>query len=424
MKLAWLATTGMVAAAFLAATGSADDLSPGPLRQPMPFDSGHARVAYLAETDLAQPDAEEAYAYTPTPASYGGLSVGGWIDQGFTGNTDSPANRSNWPVGYNDFANQYQLNQLWFYMEKAVDTGGYGWDIGGRVDFNFGTDSRFLVADGLGRRWNGNQDYQTALPQLYAEVAYNDLSVKLGHFWSTFGYEEAQAPGNFFYSHGITFVTRQPRTFTGALGTYQLTDQWTVSAGVHRGWNNWEDENNELGMVANLQWTSLDEATLIAAVVSSSAEDDIIVRPNMDLDVTVYELYLVHWITDRLQYVIEHTNFDATMAQPLQTRLRQSYNSRAFGIRQYLFYDINERWRAGFRAEWVTNVAALRDFVLARTVSNTTNYCDLTWGMNWFPSQNLVVRPEVRLGMSDERRYADFTKNNQLLLALDVVWQF
>ena len=391
----------------------------------MPFESGHAQVAYLAEAHIAPlTDAEEEFAYTRVPAEYGGLDIGGWIAQGFTGNTDNPANRSNWPVGYNYQSNQYQLNQLWLYMEKAVDTGGYGWDIGGRVDFNFGTDSRFLTADGLGRRWNGNQDYQLAMPQLYAEVAYNDLSVKLGHFWSTFGYEEAPAPANFFYSHGITFVTRQPRTFTGALGTYQLTDQWAISAGFHRGWNNWEDENNKLGVVANLQWTSSDEATMIAAVISSSAENNLIIQPNMATDVTVYELFLIHWITDRLQYVIEHTNYDATMAQPLQARLQQSFNSRTFGIRQYLFYDINERWRAGFRAEWVTSTAILRDYVLARTISNTTNYCDLTWGMNWTPRENLIVRPEMRLGICDERRYADSTKFSQLLLAVDVVWMF
>jgi len=49
-------------------------------------------------------------------------------------------------------------------------------------------------------------------------------------------------------------------------------------------------------------------------------------------------------------------------------------------------------------------------------------FCPVFWGMNWTPRDNLVVRPEMRLGICDERRYADSTKNRQLLLALDVVW--
>ncbi len=104
----------MVAVAVLAATGFADDLSRQPLRQPAAFEVGHAEVAYLTEAHIAPlTDAEEEFAYTRVPAEYGGLDIGGWIAQGFTGNTDNPANRSNWPVGYNYQANQYQLNQLW-----------------------------------------------------------------------------------------------------------------------------------------------------------------------------------------------------------------------------------------------------------------------------------------------------------------------
>ena len=45
------------------------------------------------------------------------------------------------------------MNQLWFYAQREVDTGGYGWDWGGRVDFVYGTDARFTqAADGLEAR--------------------------------------------------------------------------------------------------------------------------------------------------------------------------------------------------------------------------------------------------------------------------------
>ena len=68
---------------------------------------------------------------------------------------------------------------------------GSGWDVGGRVDFLYGSDARYLTALGLDDDWSGRGQCRFALPQLYAEIGGHGLSVKLGHFWSTFGYERA-----------------------------------------------------------------------------------------------------------------------------------------------------------------------------------------------------------------------------------------
>ena len=53
------------------------------------------------------------------------------------------------------------------------------------------------------------------MPQAYAEVFCpwgNGLSVKLGHFYSIFGYETVTAPDNFFYSHSYVFQYGEPNT--------------------------------------------------------------------------------------------------------------------------------------------------------------------------------------------------------------------
>ena len=56
------------------------------------------------------------------------------------------------------------------------------------------------------------------MPQLYAEIAYNDLKVKVGHFYTPIGYEVVQVPQNFFYSHSYSHTFGEPFTHTGFLG--------------------------------------------------------------------------------------------------------------------------------------------------------------------------------------------------------------
>jgi hypothetical protein len=65
-------------------------------------------------------------------------------------------------------------------------------------------------------------EYGWALPQLYLEVAYYDLSVKAGHFYTFIGYEVVPAPDNFFYSHAFTMNNSEPFTHTGALANLRL----------------------------------------------------------------------------------------------------------------------------------------------------------------------------------------------------------
>ena len=76
--------------------------------------------------------------------------------------------------------------------------------IGGHVDLLFGTDWRFGVNHGLEDRINSfsDQDYGMVIPQAYMEVAFNNLSVKLGHFAAILDYEVIPAPMN---QNGLPF---------------------------------------------------------------------------------------------------------------------------------------------------------------------------------------------------------------------------
>ena len=84
-----------------------------------------------------------------------------------------------------------------------------------------------------------------AIPQLYVEAGYGDLSVKAGHFYTIIGYEVVQATGNFFYSHAYTFNFSEPFTHTGVLATYNANDNVTVYGGYTLGWDSGFDDNGD-----------------------------------------------------------------------------------------------------------------------------------------------------------------------------------
>ena len=118
-----------------------------------------------------------------------GISISGWVQQGITFNDDHPASRFNGPVATNDLDGEYQMNQFWMTLERPVNTGGNGFDFGGRIDAAYGTDWRWYMNNGLENHLNGpdGQTYGMMLPQAYAAVGYNDLTVKLGTFQANLG---------------------------------------------------------------------------------------------------------------------------------------------------------------------------------------------------------------------------------------------
>jgi hypothetical protein len=129
------------------------------------------------------------------------LSLGGWLSFGVAYNAAHPRDRSNFPVTFNDRASEFQLNQLNLFLERPANNESRHWDIGGRLDFMWGADSRFTQAAG---HWDDDlirssrsRFYDIALPQAYVEIATplaRGATVKIGRFYTLLGYEVVQAP--------------------------------------------------------------------------------------------------------------------------------------------------------------------------------------------------------------------------------------
>jgi hypothetical protein len=211
----------------------------------------------------------------------------------------------------------------------------------------------------------------------------------MGHFFTIIGYEVVQAPGNFFYTHAYTHQYGEPFTHTGMLGIYQLNDQLSVTAGLTRGWDNFDDTigKDSLGFLGGVNWTSCNEAVELAFAISASEEGP------LNVNRTMYSMIGILHLTDNLTYVIEHDYGQDVLPGVLMAEW--------YGLNQYFFYQINPCWAAGLRVEWFrdhdgTRVTGVRPTNTLAGASFPGNFYEITAGLNWKPRENLIIRPEVR----------------------------
>ncbi len=354
---------------------------------------------------------------------HGGLPLGirweGWIAQGATLNTESPNNRSNFPVTFNDGSNEYQMNQLYLVAERAVRKDAFS--VGGRVDLLYGTDHRYTMARGLelerdlSPKWN-SEDYGLSVPQGYMEVFApygTGVSVKMGHFYTILGYETVPAPENFFYSHSYAMQYGEPFTHTGALAATEV-GPFKFQAGFTRGWDNWENNDDEYGFLGGMNWTSYDERTSLALALHTGKEEGVL-SPATNTR-TTYSMVFSHDFYGPWSCVVQH---DMGIDRHV---IGNGDDAKWYGVNMYLFREINECWKFGYRFEW------FRDNDGTRVVrGERADYYEMAWGLNYTPNDRLSVRPSIRwdwTGARGSHPYVDGTRDDQLLLDCDVLIRF
>jgi len=342
-----------------------------------------------------------------------GINGGGWVSMGGTYSTDNPDNHNNLPITFNDRSGEYQLNQLNFFLQRAIDMESNAWNFGGRMDIMFGTDSRFTQATGLDNNLiseNNLRFYDLAIPQAYLEVFAplgNGLTAKIGHFYTIIGEEVVMAPNNFFYSHSYTMQYAEPFTHSGVLLSYSLNNNFTLNAGSVAGWDNFDKNLANWNFLGGLSWANDDATDAVSWSVISGDVDDVTSENR-----TMYSLVVSHSFTNQLQYVFQH---DFGYQQQAAAFGKDAY---WYGINQYMFYDFTNTISGGIRGEWFRDNNGTR-----LNIGTPGNYFELTAGLNWKPRDWLTLRPEVRYDWADSNvnTYDNRTKDHQLEFAIDMV---
>lgn len=323
------------------------------------------------------------------------IDLGGWSQTGYHTRSDGM---------FNNLPDRFQQHQMWFYAEKKAD-GSEGPAAGFRMDYVWGTDGPDTQAFGNppGRwdiDWDNGGFYGHAIPQLYGELAAGDVSVKVGHFFTPVGYEVVQAPGNFFYSHAYTMYNAEPFTHTGALATLNMGDL-TAYGGWTNGWDTGFADNGGSTFLGGGS-LNLNEQVNLTYITTIGR-----IGNGTDQQGYSHSIVLQRELTERLRWITQSdlVDFEGTV----------SADRKAFGINNYLIADLNERWAAGTRFEWWRPEVAPGD---------DADLYGLTFGLNWKPNLNVVVRPEVRWNRDDDGLLIPGADNNRFGFGCDMIVTF
>jgi hypothetical protein len=341
------------------------------------------------------------------------INYGGWVQAGYNDRQERLSSAPGDLYAMNDYPDHLDLHQSWFFVEKVAKPTCGGADWGFRFDILYGTDAQKTQAFGNEHNvWDVSLDhgvYGWAMPQLYGEVAYGDLSVKIGHFFALMGYEVVPAPQNFFFSHSLAMFNSEPFTQTGVLAAYKASEDLTIHAGWTLGWDTGFDQydgGNSLhaGFISqvtddvkfsymctagNFGWRSAGQDGYSHSIVGDLA------------------------LTDCLRYVVQsdlvHT--EGLYADP-------TYAGNDVGIVQYLFYTLNDCWGLGTRLEWWKS-----NSVVGNSDASTSFY-ELTGGINYRPQANLVIRPEIRYDWSPTDLVANGEDYDEVMFGIDAIVTF
>ncbi len=237
--------------------------------------------------------------------------------------------------------------------------------------------------------------------------------MRTGKFTSLYGYESVSPTANPFYSHGYLFNWVGPYTQTGIYGSYSFNDAWALSAGISRGWDQAnEDNNGSINFLAQVKWTlskqtSITFATIIGPESAGNSSD---YR-------TLLDFVLTHAFNDKFS-----VNFEADYVW--EPHLDADGGTASwYGVAGYASYILNDYFTLNGRVEWFRDDDGVRTGVAA-------DYYEVTAGVTIKPfphdkwGQYLLIRPELRGDFSDQRVFNDASDYSMFTFGIDMIYSF
>lgn len=355
------------------------------------------------------------------------INIGGVIEGSYTHSFTSPPGNLMTGRVFDIEHEDPTLNQVALFVERAVsapDAAKSGnFDIGGRIEWRYGGDSRFIHSVGLfdHQGFGDGPDNQWDLTQAFLDFAIpvgNGLVVRVGKQVTPIGLEVIDPSGNDFFSHSFLFGYAIPFTHTGVFVTYALTDQLTINGAVTRGWDtSLEDNNGTVDFLGWVQYTvdpqtkfqvSLitgpdqpgnndDWRTLIDVIVSTKVGDNLTLAVNAD-------------------YAIEEDSVSSVAGSTAQW----------FGVAFYAGYEVSKQLSVNARAEYFNDDDGAR---LTGAVGGTSVW-EATLGLEITPfpdsdlGKGLVIRPEIRMDYANKAFFDGGTDHKQFTAAIDAYYKF
>jgi hypothetical protein len=193
-----------------------------------------------------------------------------------------------------------------------------------------------------------------------------------------------------------------------------------VYAGITNGWDNFSDPinsqaflnpgsinaNSNAAFLGGVSFKNSDQTQALTSTVSSGNEPVFIANSPQNIgNRSIWSNVYTNEINDKWTYVLQNDNgwqFNANTG--LETQNQQAGLAQWYGINQYLFYNVSDTVVAGMRFEWFRDNNGYRVFAPIRNywVGGPNqglfqgNFFAATWGLNWKPTKNWIIRPELR----------------------------
>jgi len=287
-------------------------------------------------------------------------SGAGWLAQGYVWNPYQPTDRFNGPMTWNDRANEYQMNELFYYFGRAAKTDQCCLDWGFRTDMLYGTSYRWNTSAGFETHWGNGAFYGLAVPQLYGQLGYNGWDVKIGRWYSPVGYYVIGTGNNFFPILPYTFQYGEPFTHTGVIASRKLNDSLTLGGAVTHGWDNSDNTGNpHAGGLLTAAWT-IDEQRSLAWVGVIGNE------PNFS-GVNTYAFNGFGYTSRYLQTLVYSRKFSDDVMGVLQSDYGEQHDAvvagqtaKWYGLNSYLYWNMTCRCQWGLNGEWFRDQGGFR----------------------------------------------------------------
>jgi hypothetical protein len=359
------------------------------------------------------------------PLKDANITIGGYVEGGYTLYSDRSTAYQTGRV-FDSRDQDLVLDQVDLFVNRSVNVTSDKFDIGGRIEWVYGADARFIHSTGLFDYWSptSGPKNQFDLVQAYVDLALpvgNGIQVRLGKFVTPTGAETIDPTSSPLYSRGLLFDYLQPFTLTGVDVTYVLNDKWTFNAGIVRGWDEaLKDTNGAVSGLGGATYT-IDKTQSIATTL--------IVGPNYPGDSTSFRTLVdvvYTWnFADNLTF---KGNGDFIWETDKDGNGPSTDDGFAGGIGGWV------TWRPSSSKYVAVNGRAeyLYDGNGMRVVPGTANnYYELTAGLDITPfadnaiGSNFHVRPEVRFDYAESAVFgATQDKNSQFTFAVDAYFAF
>jgi hypothetical protein len=363
------------------------------------------------------------------------IHIYGWLEVAANASTSKFTNS---PAAYDYRPDHIELDQAVLYIERTPDeeqTDHVDW--GFRIAQLYGLDYRFTTMKGLlsQQLLEHNSAYGYDPVMVYADIyvpkVFQGLNIRVGRFISLPDIEAQLAPNNLTLFHSLLY-TYDPFTQVGVVGSFKLTKNWLVQAGVTGGNDAmWGTTDARPTALACLQWISSSNTDSFYPCINSLNDGKYGYNNLQDFVVTYsHKFDETWWTTTETWYMYERDvpNIAGNVANPIPPETgangafcppgERTCFADEWSILNYTLMRMTGNSFLTFRNEFFD------DFKGQRT-GFKTKYTENGVGITFWPNRLTTVRPEVRYEHSyDLFAYDNGTKPQQFIGAVDVVFHF